>query len=137
MTRELSVAVALACVVAGAAVGAHHEPVSLGTVTIAQPVRAGGVTLRPGSYEVRLTGEHATPLPGQSEDAVQRIEFVQNGAVVAHDAAEVISTEPAQVGTSGRSNTRLRVERLRGDEFVRLSTTRNGERYLIHLALAP
>lgn len=137
MTKGTSVALALACVFAGSAVVAHHDPASLGTVTIAQPVLAGGVTLRPGSYEVRLTGEHAKPLPGQSEDAVQMIEFVQSGKVVARDGAEVMPAEPARVGTSGRSSTRLRVERLRGDEFVRLSTNRNGERYLIHLAIAP
>lgn len=137
MTKGISVAITLACVFAGGAVLAHHEQASLGTVTIAQPVLAGGITLRPGTYEVRLTGEHAKPLPGQSEEALQGIEFVQNGTVVARDAAEVIPGEPARVGTSGRSSTRLRVERLRGDEFVRLSTNRNGERYLIHLAIAP
>ena len=136
MTKSASVALALACVFASAVL-AHHEPASLGTVSLAQAVRAGGTTLSPGTYEVRLTGEHAKPLPGQSEEAVQVIEFLQNGTVVARDAAEVMPTATAQVGTSGGANTRLRVERLKGDEFVRLSTNRNEERYLIHLAVAP
>jgi hypothetical protein len=61
---------------------------------------------------------------------------VQKGAVVARYAAEVIPSEQA-VGTSGGSTARLQVERLKGDEFVRLSTNRNGERYLIHLAIPP
>lgn len=137
MRTRTSVAIAFACIFAGHALLAHHDPTSLGTATIAQPVLVGGITLPAGTYEIRLTGEHAKPLPGQSEDAVQGIEFVQNGTVVARDAAEVIPAEPAHTGTSGGSSTRLRVERLRGDEFVRLSTTRNGERYLIHLAIAP
>jgi hypothetical protein len=133
-SRALVFALALACA-AVAAVAAHHDAASLGTVTLSQPVKAGGVTLQPGTYEVRLTGEHMTPLPGQSEDAVQQIEFRQNGAVVARDAAEVMPAE-GHVGTSGRSATRLRVQRLKGDEFVRISANRNGERVLVHLAVA-
>jgi hypothetical protein len=71
MTKRMSVAVALACIFAGRVVFAPHEPASLGTVTITQPVLAGETMLQPGSYEVRLTGEHVKPLPGQSENAVQ------------------------------------------------------------------
>jgi hypothetical protein len=137
MTKGICVVIAFVCVCASSALSAHHGPASLGMVTLAQPVMAGGVTLQPGTYEVRLTGKHATPLPGQSEEAVQVIEFVQNGTVVATDAAEVVPADAAGVGTTGRSSARLRVERLRGDEFVRLSTSRNGERYLIHLKIAP
>jgi hypothetical protein len=128
---------AFVCICAGGALSAHHGPASLGTVTLAQPVMAGGVSLRPGTYEVRLTGAHATPLPGQSEEAVQVIEFVQGGMVVATDAAEVMPADASAASTAGRSNTRLRVERLKGDEFVRLSAIRDGERYLIHLKSAP
>jgi len=40
------------------------------------------------------------------------------------------------VGTSGRSSvSRPRVERLKGNEFVRISTYHDGSRYLIHLPL--
>ena len=92
--------------------------------------------LQPGTYEIRDTGEHATPLPGQSADAQAYVEFVANGKVVARDIAELMQGQPAPVGTSGGSSTRLRVERLKGDEFVRVSTTRGGERYLIHLPVA-
>ena len=139
MIRNLiSVTLAGALLVAPAA--AQRQPTSadtaqsLGTVTIAQPVLAGGVRLEPGTYEVRLTSESLPPLPGQSPGAERRVEFVANGAVVARDAAVVY--EPEAVGTSGGGDGRARVQELRGGEFVRVSATRDGTRYLIHLPVA-
>jgi hypothetical protein len=97
---------------------------------------AGGTMLQPGTYEIRDTGEHLSPLPGQSADAMTWVEFVANGKVVARDGAELTDSSSQAVGTSGRTTaSRPRVERLKGDEFLRISTTTNGERYLIHLPL--
>ena len=98
---------------------------------------AGGQVLQPGTYEVRLTGEHVKPLPGQSEEAEQRVEFVSGGRVVARDVAEVMPG----AGEVGRHERRhrdasARVERLKADEFLRVSMNREGERYLIYLPLA-
>jgi hypothetical protein len=135
MTRMITAAFALVALSA-ASVQAHHAAAMLGTVRITQPVKAGGTVLQPGTYEIRDTGEHAKPLPGQSEEAQAYVEFVANGMVVARDIAELMQGEAAPVGTSGGVSTRLRVERLRGDEFVRVSTSRGGERYLIHLPVA-
>jgi hypothetical protein len=115
---------------------AHHAAASLGTVRITQPAKAGGTTLQPGTYEIRVTGEHMKPLPGQSEDAVQQVEFIANGTVAAKYAAEVMTGEDVPVGTSGGGTTRARVEMLTGGDFMRVSATRGGERYLIHLAVA-
>jgi hypothetical protein len=121
-------------------VQAHHAAASLGTVRITQPAKAGGTTLQPGTYEIRLTGEHLKPLPGQSEDAVQQVEFIANGTVAAKYAAEVMTGDDVPVGTSsvtsGGATTRARVEMLTGGDFMRVSATRGGERYLIHLAVA-
>ena len=135
---KISVGLALALVSALAAgpVFAHHAPVSLGTVRITQPVMAGGTTLQPGTYEVRDTGDHATPLPGQSPDGQAIIEFVKDGMVVAKDAAEVMPGRSGAVGTSGSSSKQLRVQMLKGGDFMRIATDHNGERYLIHLPLA-
>lgn len=132
---QTTLGIALVCALAAGPAFAHHSAVSLGTVRITQPVTAGGTTLQPGTYEVRDTGEHTKPLPGQSEDAQATIEFVSNGTVVARDVAEVMTAAPVPVGTSG-SSSRLVVQTLRGNEFVRISTNRNGERYLIHLPMA-
>jgi hypothetical protein len=131
----ITAALALVALIA-VPIQAHHSASSLGTVRITQSVMAGGTMLQPGTYEVRLTGEHVTPLPGQSEDALQRIEFIANGKVAARDAAEVMPAEAVAVGTSGGSTTRGRFEMLKGNDFARVSMSRGGERFLIHLPVA-
>lgn len=136
MTRMITVCLALVGVLAAGPALAHHAASVLGTVRITQPAMAGGTMLQPGTYEIRLTGEHLKPLPGQSEDAGQWVEFISNGTVVARDAAEVMTPGNAPVGTSGGPNTRARVELLKGGDFLRVSMTRGGERYLIHLPVA-
>jgi hypothetical protein len=127
---------ALVCVGAGNTVLAHHEATNLGTVRITQPVRAGGTVLQPGTYEVRDTGEHVMPLPGQSPEAQTHVEFVRNGMVVARDIAEVMSNASGTVGTSGGAS-RLQFQRLKDGNFARISASRGGERYLIHLPVVP
>jgi len=122
-------------VFAAATAFAHHAPGSLGTVRIAEPVMAGGMPLQPGVYEIRDTGEHPDVLPGQSPDSRTKIEFVAGGKVVASDGAELMDASTTVAGTSGGSASRPRVEHLKGDEFLRISTTRDGERYLIYLPL--
>ncbi len=107
----------------------------LGTVHITTPVIADGKPLSPGTYQVRLTDDHPQPQPGQSADAERWVEFLQSGAVVAREAAEVLPG-PAAVGTSSSSGRApLKAEMLKGGEFLRLSTNREGARYLIYLAL--
>jgi hypothetical protein len=47
--------------------------------------------------------------------------------------ATVIAAEPRAIGTSGGAGARSRVDLLKGGEFVRISISREGERFLIHL----
>ena len=127
----------LAGVLATGSAFAHHAAATLGTVTITQPVMAEGKMLQPGTYELRDTGEHPMPLPGQSPDAQAYIEILSNGMVVAREIAEVMSGTPQAVGTSGATSggagTRLRAQMLRGGDFMRIAANHGGERYLIHL----
>ncbi|MBI2186363.1 MAG: hypothetical protein HYU37_04480 [Acidobacteria bacterium] len=137
MRRASIVGLALAGVVGAAgAAWAHHAASTLGTVRLPQAVLVGGQRVDPGTYEVRLTGEHLMPLPGQSEDAGQQFELVANGQVVARDFAEVMPAPNVPVGTSGGAGAAPRVQTLRGGEFVRIAVTRGSERFLMHLALA-
>jgi hypothetical protein len=136
MTKRIFAGFALLCAVAVAPALAHHGPSVLGSVRIAEPVTVGGTTLQPGTYEIRLTGEHLKTMPGQSENAEQAIDIVKDGMVVAHDAAEVLEGVTAPVGTSGGSTPAARVERLKGDEFLRVSFYKDSDRYLIHLPLS-
>jgi len=131
-----AITVALGCLLAAAPALAHHGPSVLGTVRITQPVMAGGQILEPGTYEMRLTGEHVEPLPGQSADAEQVVEFAKDGRVVAKDVAQVMPGSTGAIGTSGSASSQARVERLKADDFVRVSVNREGERYLVYLPMA-
>ncbi|MBI3049372.1 MAG: hypothetical protein HYY76_13790 [Acidobacteria bacterium] len=136
MRNATIVGLALACVLGAGAAWAHHDASVLGTARLTQPVLVGGKLVQPGTYEIRLTGEHLKPLPGQSEDAGQEFELIAGGQVVASDFAEVVSAAAAPVGASGRATARARVELLRGGEFLRIAITRQGELDLIHLPVA-
>ena len=134
MTKTTLVSLVLGVLSAGPAF-AHHGPSSLGSIRLTHAVQVGATTLQPGTYEIRLTGEHMPPLPGQSEDAVQGVEIVRNGQVVAKDAATVMPVSNAPVGTSG-GPTPGRVEMLKGGDFVRASFNKGSERFLLHFAVA-
>lgn len=111
----------------------------LATVRITTTVMAGGTRLPAGTYEVRLTDEHPTPLPGQSRDAPRWVEFVANGKVVAREIAEVLQDDdlPAVGASAVRVQSGTRVEMLKGGEFLRISVKRERERYLVYLPVMP
>ena len=132
---KVTLGLVLAGLLASGPAFAHHASATLGTVTITQPVMAGGTMLQPGTYELRDTGEHGTPLPGQSAEAQAWVEFLSNGSVVARDIAEVMPGGNQAVGTSGGTGSRARAQILRGGDFMRVSVSRGGERYLIHLPM--
>ena len=67
--------------------GAERE---LATVRITQPVMADGKPLPEGTYQLVLTDERPTPLPGQSPDAQRWVAFVADGNPVARELAEVL-----------------------------------------------
>ena len=105
----------------------------LGTVTISASVLAGGAPLPVGTYQLRLADDAAPSNPAQ-----RRVEFVANGAVAAREVAEVLrDADLPAVGDSARPSTDgVRVEMLKGNEFLRISVKRDGVRYLVHLPVA-
>jgi hypothetical protein len=105
----------------------------LATVNIPTAVLAGGKPLAAGTYQIRF----ATDLPPAASDAQRRIEFVSKGTVVANEIAEVLrDSDLPTTGDSARPAAQgVRVETLKGGEFVRISVKRNDTRYLIHLAV--
>jgi len=106
----------------------------LGTVKITQQVLANGKPLPPGTYEVRLTDEKLAASPGQSPDSERGVEFVANGMVVGRDMAVVMSgADVAGTVAAQPSRQGIRVDLLKGGDFVRVSAYRAGTRYLIHL----
>jgi hypothetical protein len=133
---------ACAAVVFAGPIAAHHETAgkshAIATVTITEPVKAGGKPLAAGTYEVWILDERPN-LTGMPSNAQRVVELHQNGKMVAREVAEVFGEGERPIGTSGSSGARLAkaaVQKLRGGEFVRIAINDGGARYLIHLPTA-
>jgi len=108
----------------------------LGVVRISASVLADGKPLPSGTYHLRLASQPATG-PAQAEDTQRQVEFVADGIVVAREIAEVFPNEnrPEAGASSQRAAEGVRVQTLKGGEFLRISVTREGMRYLISLPI--
>ena len=124
---------------AGTSAGVPAGVTVLGTVSIPRAVMADGKPLPAGRYTVRLTGEAATPVPGQQTDLNRWVEFVQGGQVRGREIASIVPAGevkdtmpgPDMPGRVGRTGSR--VEMLKGGEFLRVWIARGGHNYLLHL----
>ena len=131
----------LAAAVLAAPVAAHHETAgkshAIATVTITEAVKADGKALAPGTYEVWLLDERPN-LTGAASNAQRVVELHQNGKIIAKEVAEVFGLGERPVGTSGTTGRmgKATVQKLRGGEFLRISISDGGARYLIHLPTA-
>ncbi len=114
---------------------APNAGTSLGSVTIAKRVMADGKPLAPGTYQVRLTADMPKPAVGQSPEGERYVEFVRGGKVVAREVATVVpNAEVAQIVKGPKpANNGVRVDTLKGNEYVRVWINRSGQNYLIHL----
>jgi hypothetical protein len=136
--RQLLFSCLMAGLVGGNAYAHHTTPGKVHTsakVRVSQQVIADGKPLTPGTYEVIITDEHPA-LPDGTPSPNQRwVEFLHDGNVVAREIAEVFTAAERPVGTSGSTGATASavVQRLRGDEFVRVAVSAGGSRYLIHL----
>jgi hypothetical protein len=120
----------------GAAQGAAKAASnSLGTITLSSKVMADGKPLAPGTYQVRLTGEEPKPGPGQSPEAEKYVEFVRGGKVVAREVATVIPAADIDkiVKSSKPRPNSSKVEKLKGDDYVRVWINRGGNNYIINM----
>jgi hypothetical protein len=120
-----------------APVAAHHQTPgkshAVATVTITEPVKAGGKPLAPGTYEVWILEQQPDLNAGAPSNAQRVVELHQGGRMVATDVAEVFPSEQS-VGTSGTTGmAKAVVQKLRGGEFLRIAINDAGARYLIHL----
>jgi hypothetical protein len=111
---------------------------SLGSVTIPPKVMADGKPLAPGTYQVRLSNDQPKPAIGQSPESERYVEFVRGGKVVAREVATVVSNADISSIVKGPKPVTggVRVDRLKGNEYVRVWINRGGNNYLIHLPAA-
>lgn len=109
---------------------------TLGTVSIPRSVRADGKPLPAGTYQVRLTGQSASPpATGQTATAERWAEFVRGGKVVGREVVTIIPQQEialVQKDAPPRLNG-AKVEMLRGGDYYRVWINRGGNHFLIHL----
>ena len=111
----------------------------LGTVRIPVAVLADGKPLPAGRYRVRLTGEAAAvDAVGQLEALERWVEFVQGNEVKGRAMAPVVPAASTRQVAESRppASGRFRVERLKGDQYLRLWYNLGGDQILIHLPIA-
>jgi hypothetical protein len=103
-------------------------------VVLDEPVMAEGKLLPAGMYELRILEERPVTTAGDPSNTQRIVEFAQHGIVVAREVAEVFPN--SQTGVAA-APTKARVQRLREDDFVRVSVIQNDSRFLIYLSTAP
>lgn len=110
---------------------------TLGTVRLSRGVMADGKALPAGSYSLRVSADPVATVVGQGGENAKWVEFVQGGQVKGRELASVIpSAEVKQVvkGTSPAAGG-VKVELLRGAEYIRIWANRAGNHYLLHLVV--
>jgi hypothetical protein len=109
---------------------------ALGTVRVPKGLKADGKELPAGTYRVRLTPEEAAgKAPGATAAYERYVEFVQGTQVKGREVVSIVPS--ADIGKvakgKGPAPGASRVERLRGDDYVRVWINRGGNHFLIHL----
>ncbi|MQA29054.1 MAG: hypothetical protein GEU82_04335 [Luteitalea sp.] len=114
---------------------ASKPATSLGSVTINHKVMADGQALPTGTYQIRLTSDEPKPAVGQSPESERFVEFVRGGKVVAREVATVMSNADVATIVKGPKPATggVRVDVLKGNDYVRVWINRGGQNYLIHL----
>jgi hypothetical protein len=112
--------VALVLALTAAVHGQGSKSGSVGTVRIPQAVIADGGTLKPGTYEVRLSGGGDAPT----------IEFLQKGQVVGTTLG-IVPPEKQKL-PAGAHAARVKDN----NPYVRITISRGGQQYLAYLPAA-
>lgn len=118
---------------------AAKKPTTLGSTAIGRGVMADGKPLAAGTYTLRLSDEMPAAVVGQAADESRWVEFVQGGTVKGREIATVLSKEALKQLTKGGTPPAagaIKVERLKGDDYVRVWVNHAGVQYLIHLSAA-
>ena len=108
---------------------------TLGTVRIRRLVKADEKALRPGTYQVRLMGDPLKPAVGETPHLEQWVEFLQHGNVMGKAVASIVPPDQiSQVATERPPRPgHVRVDMLKGNDYVRVWFNKGGNQYLIHL----
>jgi hypothetical protein len=136
----LAAALVMSLVTPIASASAQTRPAntSLGSVTLNHKVTADGQPLAAGTYQVRLSTEQPKPAVGQSPDSERYVEFLKGGKVVGREVATVVSDADVKSIAKGPQPAKggVRVDMLKGNDYVRVWINRGGTNYIINMPAA-
>ena len=137
MKKVMLAAALVLSLVTPMALSAQTRPANtaLGSVTLNHKVTADGQPLAAGTYQVRLSADEPKPVVGQSPEGARYVEFVRGGKVVAREVATVVSDADVKTIAKGPQPARggVRVDMLKGNDYVRVWINRGGTNYIIHM----
>jgi hypothetical protein len=111
----------------------------LGTARIPKAVTADGKPLPAGTYQVRLTAQEATPAAvGTTEKLERWVEFVQGGSAKGREVASIVPASEAKLVAKDAppAPNSVKVQMLKGNEYLRLWFNKGGNLYLVHLPVS-
>jgi hypothetical protein len=116
---------------------AAQTATTLGTVRLSRGVMADGKALPAGSYSLRVSADPVATVVGQGGDKAKWVEFVQGGQVKGRELASVIPSAEVKQVVKGASPAAggVKVELLKGAEYIRIWANRGGNHYLVHLVV--
>jgi hypothetical protein len=113
--------------------------VALGSVRLPKAVMADGKNLPAGTYQVRVTGQVASPdAKGQTATLERWLEFVQGGQVKGREVVTIVPQSDLKLvekDTPPQANS-SKFETLIGGDYARLWINRGGTHYLVHFPTA-
>lgn len=137
MKKVILAAALVMSLVTPLAISAQTRPANtaLGSVTLNRKVTADGQPLAAGTYQIRLSADEPKPVVGQSPEGARYVEFVRGGKVVAREVATVVSDTDVKSIVKGPQPARggVRVDLLKGNDYVRVWINRGGTNYIIHM----
>jgi hypothetical protein len=108
---------------------------NLGTITLNKKVMADGKPLAAGTYQVRLTSDSPKPAVGESPESEKYVEFLRGGKVVGREVATIIASSDVSKIAKGPhpKGNGVRVDTLKGGDYVRVWIAKGGQNYLINM----
>ena len=104
-----------------------------------KPVKADGMVLPAGTYQVRLTAQAAAPdAKGESQGLERWVEFLQHGKVRGREVVTIVpksEIKSIQKDAPPAPNS-SKVQLLKGGQYVRLWINKGGNHYLVHFPTA-
>ena len=110
---------------------------SLGSVNVPRSVVANGQPLAAGTYTLRLLPEDLSKVVGQTPAESRWVEFVKGGKVAGKEVATVLTGAEAKTVAKGGTpaSGAVRVQMLKGNDYLRIWLSQGGTQYLLHLAV--